>query len=70
MSFGFRIRELRTARCMSLEDLAIAARIPWATLGQIENDEHFPKMRELERLMGALETTLRFVQETSGTYTR
>ncbi|MBW3566813.1 MAG: helix-turn-helix domain-containing protein [Proteobacteria bacterium] len=68
MSFGTRIREIRTAAGMSLEELAMTAKIPWATVHQIENDEYFPRMRELERLMQALDTTLRFVQESPGSY--
>lgn len=68
MTFGARIREIRRAAGMSLEDLAITARIPWATIRQIEEDEYFPRMHELERLIQALGTTLRFVQEPPESY--
>ncbi len=54
MSIGKRIRVLRESRLQSLEELAAAARIPTVTLAQIEADDHYPRLSELERLLQAL----------------
>ncbi|HEX6928952.1 MAG TPA: helix-turn-helix transcriptional regulator [Gammaproteobacteria bacterium] len=58
MKIGARIRQSRLARSQTLEDLATATKIPWMTLTLIENDQAFPRLRELERLLVALDTTL------------
>lgn len=63
MSFGRTIRQMREYKGMSLEELATAASIPWATLEQIERGSHFPHLRELERLLAVLGTTWRSIQE-------
>lgn len=64
-SFGTSIKSMRVALGRSVEELAQAARIPWATLEKIENDEHFPRMHELERLLAALGTSLNILLQPS-----
>ncbi|HEX7029620.1 MAG TPA: helix-turn-helix transcriptional regulator [Gammaproteobacteria bacterium] len=55
MSFGECIRQLRESRQLSLVELANHARIPSRTLALIEDDNHFPRLPELERLLAALQ---------------
>ncbi len=55
MSFGECIRQLRESRQLSLVELANHARIPSRTLVLIEDDNHFPRLPELERLLAALQ---------------
>lgn len=62
MSFGTRVRALREAKCQSLEELAVSARIPSATLALIESDQHYPRLHELERLLQALQVAFRDLQ--------
>jgi transcriptional regulator with XRE-family HTH domain len=56
--FGRGVRALRKRRDLSLEDLAVKARIPWAILAAIETGRRFPSLYELERLLDALEVNL------------
>lgn len=62
MSFGTRVRTLRESRSQSLEELAVSARIPSATLALIESDQHYPRLYELERLLAALQVKFRDLQ--------
>lgn len=59
MTFGSSVRALRVARGQSLDELARIARIPCITLEEIERDEHYPRLRELDRLLDALNVSLR-----------
>lgn len=58
MNIGQGVRALRESRQQSLDQLATAARIPCVTLALIEAGQYFPRLAELERLLGALRVQL------------
>lgn len=53
-SVGQRIRELRKQNYLSQEQLALAAEITTAYLGQIERNEKNPTVAVVEKICGAL----------------
>src|SRR5712691_6492123 len=57
MSFGKRIKELRTERGMTQRQLAKLTRVDFTYLSKIENDrlEHTPSIRTIQDLARALE---------------
>lgn len=57
-SIGQRIRELRTQNYLSQEQLALAAEITTAYLGQIERNEKNPTVSVVEKICRALEIGL------------
>ena len=57
-SCGGRIRELRTERGLSQEDVALSAGITPAYLGQVERGQKNPTVLTIERVCGALNVSL------------
>lgn len=53
-SIGQRVRELRKQNYLSQEQLALAAEITTAYLGQIERNEKNPTVAVVEKICGAL----------------
>jgi transcriptional regulator with XRE-family HTH domain len=54
VQFGRRIRELRTARGLSQEELAFRAGVHRTYLGGIERGERNPSLRNISRIAEAL----------------
>jgi transcriptional regulator with XRE-family HTH domain len=52
--FGKRIRELRTAKKYSQEELADKAELHWTYVGQIERGERNPTLKNIKKLATAL----------------
>lgn len=57
MSIGTKIRDLRNAKGISAEQLAVRAGISSSTLGRLERADIVPNLRILESIAAELETT-------------
>lgn len=57
-SCGSRVRELRTERGLSQEQVALAAGITPAYLGQVERGQKNPTVQTIERVCGAMSVPL------------
>jgi transcriptional regulator with XRE-family HTH domain len=56
--FGKRIRELRTAKKYSQEELADKAELHWTYIGQIERGERNPTLKNIVKLARALDISM------------
>jgi transcriptional regulator with XRE-family HTH domain len=64
--FGDRIRELRSAKGLSQEELAFKAGVHRTYLGGIERGERNPSLKNINAIANALEVTLRELFSFSG----
>lgn len=66
LTFGRRLRQLRTSRKLSQEDLANLAEVPISQVGRIERGDGNPTLRTMHALAKALGVSIVLILQSDG----